>query len=154
MGRPDQGNKALIAKGYSHGTWVSIGGLVTASTGLIPRVTLGVGGLCRFLGARAVRVGWEVAQQDGRRVELRPHPRRSGGREELLTEDDWCSRGGVGTAHEPQKEISEGAEASPGPGTDIGGYKGRSRGPRTGYWGTHGANGDSVAGVLGEAWRY
>ena len=95
-----------------------------------------------------------MARQGGRRVGLRQSPRQSALCEELPTNGGWYSRGVDGTAHELRKEISEGVEASPGPGSDTGGYKGRSRAPGAGYWGTRGGNGDNVVGVLGEAWRY
>ena len=46
MGRPDQGNKAKTPVGYSHDTGVSTGGLATAITGVVARVTPGFTGLC------------------------------------------------------------------------------------------------------------
>ena len=42
MGQPDQGKKAQTPVRYSHGTGIATGGPVTAVTGVIPRVTLGV----------------------------------------------------------------------------------------------------------------
>ena len=156
MGRRDQGNKAQTPIRYSHGTVVSTGGPVTAVTRVFPRRTLGVRGLCWYPCTRAVRVCWGMARQDGRRVGPRQHPRRRGLGQVLLADGDWCSRGGVGTAHGPREEIGEGAEASPGPGADTGGYQGHSRAPGTvwwEYWGTRGSTGDSMVGVLWEAWR-
>ena len=94
-----------------------------------------------------------MAPQDGQRVGPRQHKRRRGLCEDLLADDDWCSRGGVGTAHGPREENSEGVEASPGPGTHTGGYKGHLRAPGTvwwEYWGTHGSAGDSMVGVWGK----
>ena len=44
MGRPDQGNKAQTPVGYSHGTGVSTGGLVTAVLGTDAWDTPGVHG--------------------------------------------------------------------------------------------------------------
>ena len=44
MGRPDQGNKAQIPVGDSHGTGVSTGGLATAVLGVVARDTPGVYG--------------------------------------------------------------------------------------------------------------
>ena len=82
----------------------------------------------------------------------RQHPRRRGLCEVLPVDDDWCSRGSAGTAHGPREEMNEGAEVSPGPGTDRAGNKGHSRVPGTvwwEYWGTHGGTGDRMVGVLG-----
>ena len=44
MGRPDQGNKAQIPVGYSHGTGVSTGGLATAVLRVVARDRMGVHG--------------------------------------------------------------------------------------------------------------
>ena len=66
MGRPNRGNKAQTAVGYSHGTRVSTGGLATAVFGVVARDTPGVHGVVRgratsLLALRCTRCGapWE-----------------------------------------------------------------------------------------------
>ena len=137
MGRPDQGNKAQTPVGYPHGTGVSTGGLVTTVTGVFSQVTLGVGGLCCYPSTSTARVSWGMARQDGRRVGPRHRPCRRGFGDVLPVDDDWCSRGGVGAAHEPREEINEGAEASPSSELTQGGIR-ATLGPRGRYGGNIG----------------
>ena len=57
MGRPDQGNKAQTLVGYSHGTWVSAGGLAAAVLGVVARDTPGLHGV--VWGLRRYSAPWE-----------------------------------------------------------------------------------------------
>ena len=57
MGPPDRGNKAQTPVGYSHGTGVSTGGLVTAVLGVVARDTPGVHGV--VWGLRRYGAPWE-----------------------------------------------------------------------------------------------